>query len=146
MKIAAVTEDGVKLSSHFGMAPSYRVLTIEGGKIVADEIIEKPHHESHGHKQHGGHDHHEHDEHAHTHELHVHEEAKHDAGHHHGMKFFDPIKDCQVLICGGMGDSPYQRALSFGFEVLMTGGKIDAAVAAYLNGELTSDARRIHQH
>lgn len=136
MKIAAVTDDGVKLSSHFGMAASYRVLTIEDGKIVNDETIKKPHRESHGH-QHGS-DHHDHE--------HDHEHGDHEHEHHGGMKFFDPIKDCQVLLCGGMGEPPYQRALSFGLEVMMTGGTIDAAVQAYLNGELVSDQRRVHRH
>ena len=121
MKIAAVTEDGIQLSSHFGMAPSYRILTVEEGKIVADEIIEKPHRKSHGHRH-----------------------SDHNG--HQGMKFFDVIKDCQVLLCGGMGEPPYKRALSFGFEVFMVGGKIDAVIEAYLKGELTSDERRIHRH
>ncbi len=127
MKIAVVTEDGIKLSSHFGTAPSYRVLTIQEGKIINDEIIDKPHNQ--GHKEHGSHDHQDH---------------KND--HHSGMKFFDPIKDCQVLLVGGMGEPPYKRALSFGFEVFMTGGSIDAAVEAYLNGDLVSDQRRVHSH
>ncbi len=124
MKIATVTEDGVKFSSHFGTAPSYRVLTIEEGKVVEDEVIAKPHHESHG--EHGGH----HDHH----------------NGHGGMKFFDAIKDCQVLLAGGMGEPAYKRALSFGFEVFMTGGNIDAAVEAYLSGDLVSDQRRVHSH
>lgn len=142
MKIAAVTDDGVKLSSHFGMASSYRVLTIEEGKIVADETIEKPHHKSHGSGHGGGHDH----DHEHGEEHHDHSHGEHGHKNHRGMKFFDPIKDCQVLISGGMGEPPYKRALSFGLEVMLTGGKIDAAVQAYLNGELVSDQRRVHQH
>ena len=133
MKIAAVTDDGIKLSSHFGMAPSYRILTIEDGKVTHDETIDKPHNQSH--REHG--DHHDHD--------HVHEHGE-GHSHHAGMKFFDPIKDCQVLLCGGMGEPPYQRALSFGFEVIMTGGNIDAAVQAYLSGDLVSDQRRVHSH
>ena len=132
MKIAAVTDDGIKLSSHFGMATSYRVLTIEDGKVTNDESIDKPHHQSH--REHGG---------QHIHNLEEHGHGHHDHG---GMKFFDPIKDCQVLLCGGMGEPPYQRAISFGFEVIMIGGNIDAAVQAYLSGELVSDQRRIHRH
>ena len=57
MKIAAVSEDGVTISQHFGRAPFYVVLTIEDGKIVARETRDKmghaqfagePHEESHG--------------------------------------------------------------------------------------------------
>ena len=64
------------------MVPSYRVLMIEEGKIVNDEIVEMP----------------------------------------------------------------YHQALSIGFEVFMTGGTIDAAIEAYLKGELVSDQRRVHNH
>ncbi|HJW89918.1 MAG TPA: hypothetical protein VJ436_04680 [Anaerolineales bacterium] len=52
LKIAAVTEDGRSLSSHFGMAPYYQVFTIAGGEIVAEALVEKPHHihhPEHGH-------------------------------------------------------------------------------------------------
>ncbi len=35
MKIAAVSEDGVTISQHFGRAPFYVVVTVEDGKIVA---------------------------------------------------------------------------------------------------------------
>ncbi len=129
MKIATVTEDGTKLSSHFGVAPSYRIFTIEEGKIIKDEVIDKPHHKEH--QEHGGH--HNHDHHGHH-------------GGHGGMKFFDVIKDCDVLFAGGMGEPAYKRALSFGFEVIMTGGNIEAAVESYLNGDLVSDQRRVHSH
>ena len=35
MKIAAVTEDNITISQHFGRAPFYVVVTVENGKIVA---------------------------------------------------------------------------------------------------------------
>ena len=41
MKIAAVTEDGVTISQHFGRAPYYVVLTIADGQVVAREQREK---------------------------------------------------------------------------------------------------------
>lgn len=37
MKIAAVTEDGTTIGAHFGKAPSYVVMTVEGGTVVARE-------------------------------------------------------------------------------------------------------------
>ena len=120
MKIAVVAEDGIKLSSHFGTASSYRIFTVEDGKIILDEMIDKLHHEAHQeHGQHSG---------------------------HKGMKFFDPIKDCQVLLAGGMDEPAHKCAQSFGFDVIMTGGKIDVALNAYLSGELVSDQRRAHRH
>ena len=49
MKIAAVSEDGVTISQHFGRAPFYVVVTVEDGKIVAHEKRDKM-----GHNQFGG--------------------------------------------------------------------------------------------
>lgn len=146
MKIAAVTDNSVKLSSHFGMAPAYRVFTVEAGKIVKDEIIEKPHHGADHHTS--GHQHDTKDAGAgKLHTLDAPAPQDHAEHEHHGHgKFFNVIKDCQVLLVGGMGEPAYQHALSFGFEVFMTGGDIEAAVQAYLNGELVSDLRRVHSH
>jgi predicted Fe-Mo cluster-binding NifX family protein len=126
IKIAAVTQDGVKLSSHFGMAPQYRVFTIEDGAISSVETRDKPHH-SHHPEGHGPQGHHEH--------------------HYHGHEdMFAPIQDCQALLCGGMGTPAYRRAQAAGLEVFMVGGNIENAVEAYLNGGLSSDMRRVHQH
>lgn len=127
MKIAAVTQDGETISSHFGMAPQYNIFNVENGAIASQEIREKPHHSRHpDHHEHGGHGH----------------------GHGHGQHgaMFAPVEDCQVLLCGGMGTPAYEKALASGLEVVMTGGKILDAVQAYLDGHISSDLHRIHQH
>jgi predicted Fe-Mo cluster-binding NifX family protein len=121
-KIAVVTENGRQISSHFGMAPAYRVYTIEDGKVVAEEERAKPYHTHHPDHNSG--------------------QAQH--GLHEDM--FAPIGDCQVLICGGMGTPAYQKALAAGLEVVLTGGEMRAAVEAYLLGQVNSDPRRVHQH
>ncbi len=54
MKIAAVSEDGVTISQHFGRAPFYVVVTVEDGKIIAHEKRDKM-----GHAQFGGETHEE---------------------------------------------------------------------------------------
>ena len=41
MKIAAITDDGVTISQHFGRAPYYLVYTVEDGEIVDRELREK---------------------------------------------------------------------------------------------------------
>ncbi len=126
MKIAVVTEDGRKISSHFGMAPWYRVFTVDEGQIVADEMREKPHHQAHQH--HHGHEH----------------------GHEHGCgshgEMFAPLQDCDVVIAGGLGAGAVQRLADIGVELILAGGQVEEAVAAYLRGELKSDPRRIHRH
>ncbi len=121
-KIAVVTENGRQISSHFGMAPAYRVYSIEDGKVVAEEERAKPHHTHHPDHNSG--------------------QAQH--GLHEDM--FAPIGDCQVLICGGMGTPAYQKALAAGLEVVLTGGEMRTAVDAYLLGQVNSDPRRVHQH
>ena len=121
-KIAVVTENGRQISSHFGMAPAYRVYTVEDSRVIAEEERAKPHHTHHPDHS-GGHEGH---------------------GLHEDM--FAPISDCQVLICGGMGTPAYQKAETAGLQVVLTGGEMLTAVEAYLLGQLNSDPRRVHQH
>lgn len=122
-KIAAVTEDGKKISSHFGMAPAYQVFTVADDQILDETQRQKSHHTHHP-------------EHEGQHQGH--------GGNHDDM--FAPLEDCQVLLCGGMGEPAYQRALDAGLKVVLTGGDIRTAVIAYLKGELASDMRRVHRH
>lgn len=123
VRIAAVTEDGERLSAHFGMAPLYRVFTIEDEQIVAEEVRQKPHHLHHPHE--GDHEH------------------SHSRAHSHA-DMFAPLRDCQVLLAGGMGEPAYRKALDAGLQVVLTGGSIREAVMAYLQGTLESEPRRIH--
>ena len=44
MKIAAITDDGITISQHFGRAPLYVVVTLEEGKIVSKETRPKAGH------------------------------------------------------------------------------------------------------
>jgi predicted Fe-Mo cluster-binding NifX family protein len=118
-KIAAVTEDGRNLSSHFGMAPEYRVFSIDNGQVLSEERRPKPHHGQHPEGQHHGHSHDD---------------------------MFAPVDDCLVLLCGGMGTPAYQKALETGLEVVLTGGEIGNAVQSYLSGQAKSDLRRVHQN
>ncbi len=124
MKIAVVTEDGQRVSNHFGMAPWYRVFTVEEGQIVAEEMREKWHHQSHDHSHDHGH------------------------GHGHGphAEMFAPLQDCDVVIAGGLGAGALQHLAAVGVELILAGGLVDDVVAAYLRGELKSDPRRIHRH
>lgn len=121
MKIAVATENGTTISNHFGRAPFYLVYTIQHGDIVTEEKRPKPHHE--GSREH----------------LHSNQHKPHE-------NMFSPIADCEILICGGMGEPAFQKALAAGLEIFLTGGDIYEAVDAYLANNLASDMRRIHQH
>ena len=124
MKIAAVTEDGVTIHSHFGQAPYYQVLTIENHQIVAREQRVKPAH-NHGTR----------DEHHHTAAVDTHSQ---------GMAAV--IADCQVLLARGMGQPAYAALQAAGIQPILTEKQnIDDAAQAYLRGELTHRAERVHR-
>lgn len=121
VKIAAVTDDGETLSNHFGMAARYVVIETEDGLVLRRETRAKPHHTVHpDHSQ----------PHSHDHDLHE--------------DMFAPVRDCQVLLVGGMGGGAYNKALSAGLQVMLTSGGIEDALQAYLRGGLRSDGMRVH--
>ncbi|MBI4788869.1 MAG: dinitrogenase iron-molybdenum cofactor biosynthesis protein [Chloroflexi bacterium] len=124
MKIAAVTDDGVTIHAHFGQALYFEVLTVEHEQVVARERRAKPSH------QHGAHEEHHHsgmDTHA------------------HGMAAV--IADCEVLLARGMGQPAFQALQSAGIQAILTEKQtIDDAAQAYLKGELSHRAERVHHH
>jgi predicted Fe-Mo cluster-binding NifX family protein len=132
MKIAAISEDGVNISQHFGRAPFYMVLTIENNEIVSREKRDKM-----GHAQFGGE---------------THAEGEDPRGHG-----FDPaaqsrhasmaaaIADCQVLLARGMGAGAYESMRLAGIKPVVTEiAAIDEAVRAYLKGTLVDHTERLH--
>ncbi len=117
VKIAVITNDGVNIAAHFGMAEFYEVITVKDGKASSKEKRPKPHHVLHPNSE---------------------QSQQHD---HEDM--LDPIRDCQVLLSGGMRSRAYAHAETAGLQVIMTVGNIDEAIQKYLNKELVSDTRRI---
>ena len=134
MKIAAVSEDGVTISQHFGRAPYYVIVTVEDGKVVSREMRDKM-----GHAQFAG------------------SQPEHEPGEDARGHGFDPaaqdrhwrmasaISDCQVLLTRGMGAGAYESMQEAGIRPVVTDiPTIDAAVAAYLAGTLTDHTERLH--
>lgn len=134
MKIAVVSDDGATISQHFGRAPLYVVITVENGRIVGRETRDKL-----GHAQFSGE---------------AEEGAREADPRGHG---FDPtaqdrharmvvaIADCEVLLARGMGAGAYDGLRSAGVRPLITDIEdIDAAVAAYLAGDLRDHVERLH--
>jgi predicted Fe-Mo cluster-binding NifX family protein len=131
MKIAVISDDGVTISQHFGRASLYVVLTVEDGKVVNREQREKM-----GHRHFAS---------SESHEMH---EGKHgygaEAQSKHGM-MADAIKDCQVLIAGGMGMGAYESMKSYNIDPIITDLiDIDKAVSLYIEGKLTNLMERLH--
>jgi predicted Fe-Mo cluster-binding NifX family protein len=133
MKIAAVSEDGVTISQHFGRAPYYVVVSVEDGKIVSREKRDKL-----GHAQFAGEQ----------------EEAHGADPRGHG---FDPvaqdrharmaaaITDCDVMIARGMGAGVYESMKQAGIRpVVANVANIDEAVQVYLAGRLKDHVEKLH--
>jgi predicted Fe-Mo cluster-binding NifX family protein len=132
MKIAAITEDGETISQHFGRAAYYMVVTVEDGEIVERQLREKL-----------GHSHFAAEPHP--------EEAP---GQPHGMgpqaesrhaRMAASIADCQVLLCGGMGQGAYQSMQAQGIRPIVTDFElINEAVRAVVDGTIVDQVGRLH--
>jgi predicted Fe-Mo cluster-binding NifX family protein len=134
MKIAAVSEDGVTISQHFGRAPFYVVVTVEDGKIISHETRDKlghaqfagePHEEQHGADPRG-------------HGFDSAAQSRH-------ARMAAAIADCQVLLAQGMGAGAYQGIEQAGIQPVVTDiANIDEAVQAYVEGRLVDHTERLH--
>jgi len=149
LKIAAVTDDGRTISAHFGRARAYLVCTVEGGRVVAEELRDKAgHHTFAASGEHG----HEHDhDHAHGH-THDHGHGDHAGGHGTGpgaaarhATMTEPVRDCAVVLARGMGRGAYLALEQAGLEpFITTEASIADAVRAYLSGGLVNHTERLH--
>ena len=132
MKIAAVSEDGINISHHFGRAPFYVVVTVENNAIISRERREKL-----GHAQFQGETY-----------------AEIEDGRGHG---FDPaaqsrhasmaksIADCDVLLTRGMGAGAYESMRQAGIRPYVTTiENIDEAVRDLLMGLLVDHIEKLH--
>jgi predicted Fe-Mo cluster-binding NifX family protein len=134
MKIAAVSEDGVTISQHFGRAPFYLVVTVEDGKIISREKRDKM-----GHAQFGGEPHEE---------LHGADPRGHGfdpAAQNRHAHMAAAIADCEVLLARGMGAGAYYSIKQAGIRPIVTEEvNIDDAVQAYLAGSLEDHVEKLH--
>jgi predicted Fe-Mo cluster-binding NifX family protein len=131
MKIAVITDDGKTISQHFGRAPFYMVLDIEGGQIVKREMRDKMGHnqfsavgpEEHHHEQHG----------------------LDDASHNKHAMMAGSIADCQAVVCGGMGMGAYESMRRMNIQPIVTDLRdIEAAAQAYIDGKLVDHTEKLH--
>jgi len=122
MKIAAVSEDGVTVSQHFGRAPYYVVVTVEEGRVVATETRPKV-----GHREFAG-----------AGVVDLGPEAKH-------RTMGEAIADCRALLAGGMGSGAFTAMQALGIEPVLTDEPdVTAAALRYAAGELPNLAGRLH--
>jgi predicted Fe-Mo cluster-binding NifX family protein len=134
MKIAAVSEDGVTISQHFGRAPFYVIVTVEGGKIVSHERRDKM-----GHAQFAG------ETHAESHGEDPRGHGFDPAAQNRHVRMAAAIADCEVLLARGMGAGAYESMKQAGIRPVVTEiANIDDAVQAYLTGTLRDHVEKLH--
>jgi predicted Fe-Mo cluster-binding NifX family protein len=132
MKIAAVSEDGLAISQHFGRAPIYVVIEVEDGKVTNRETRAKA-----GHSNFAGPEEH-HEACGGPHGCDSGSEEKH-------AIMGATIADCQVLLAGGMGWGAYASLKSQRVDPIVTDiENIDEAVKAYLDGTIQNLFERVH--
>ncbi|MCC7130948.1 MAG: dinitrogenase iron-molybdenum cofactor biosynthesis protein [Anaerolineae bacterium] len=135
MKIAVITDDGTRVSQHFGRSLYFSVLTIEEGKVVNQELREKPNH-------------------SHFSGQHLHADEPHEHRHRHGQdegshrkhtEMAHTISDCQALLCGGMGRGAYTSMIQLGITPIVTDIKmVDEAAQAYIEGKIIDRTDKLH--
>jgi predicted Fe-Mo cluster-binding NifX family protein len=133
MKIAAVSDDGVTISQHFGRALFYVVITVEEGQIIGREIRKKM-----GHAHFAGGHHHGHGADPRGHGFDPAAQSRH-------ARMIEAIADCDVLLARGMGTGAYESLRQAGIRPIITDiARIDDAVQAYLEGKLEDHPEWLH--
>lgn len=133
MKIAAVSDDGVTISQHFGRALFYVVITVEEGQIIGREIREKMRH-----AHFAGEHHHGHGADPRGHGFDPAAQSRH-------ARMIEAIADCDVLLARGMGTGAYESLRRAGIRPIITDiARIDDAVQAYLEGKLEDHPEWLH--
>ena len=133
MKIAAVSDDGVTISPHFGRAQFYVVITVEESRVTGREIREKV---SHAHL--AGEHHHRHCADTYGHGFDLAAQSRH-------AQMIEAIADCDVLLARGMGAGAYESLRQVGIRPIITDiVRIDDAVQAYLEGKLKDHPEWLH--
>lgn len=141
MKIAFSTNNKKTISGHLGRAKYYKVFEIEDGKIIKEEIIEKPTHD------HGEHEH-----------EHNHEQMGHGKGKIIGMSMPEDFKkgnafreyshndmvnviaDCKYVISRSMGAGAIRSFESANMKPIVTKlSDMDEAVEKFISGELLNE-------
>lgn len=135
MKIAAVSDDGVTISTHFGQARQFVVLTVLDGKVVSRETREKvadarpavdqgtalrdPHDHFAGYR------------------VGPRPRSRHD-------EMAAAIGDCEVVLTGEMSVGAFNALSGYGIEPIITDiEEVDSAVQAYLDSTIQNLTERL---
>jgi predicted Fe-Mo cluster-binding NifX family protein len=129
--IAAVTDDGITISQHFGRARYYEVIFIEDGKVVKKERREKLGHHNFAHEDH----------HHHSSEQH----GLDSSSHNKHVSMAEAIKDCSYVLARGMGAGAYRSMMKLNIRPIVTDIKtIDEAIQKVLDGTIIDHTDKLH--
>lgn len=127
MKVAFVTEDGKTICRHFGRAPYYLLVEIDGKTVVSRRLVPKG-----GCGSRGQHAHHE------GGEPHTGSEDRH-------RSMIQQADGCEVVVSGGMGMGAYQSMMLSGVKVYITRvEEIDEAISLLSEGRLDNNLELLH--
>jgi predicted Fe-Mo cluster-binding NifX family protein len=132
MKIAFATDDGKIISSHFGRASHYMVVTIENGQLTQHEMREKLGHNHFANEPHQSHDENQ------PHGFDSVSQNRH-------VQMAEIIRDCEVMVCKGMGRGAYESMRTMNIRPLVTDiNDVDEAAIAYANGQIVDHTEKLH--
>ena len=134
MKIAVACMNEFAVSAHFGRAEKYMVYEVEDGQVRHKQMLTKPGHR-HFSQQQAGHGHGS-------------SEQGSGFGHHARCKheeMFENIKDCDVLLVGGMGRGAYLDLQKWGIKPIVTDiTDVEKAVQAVLDDTIVDHTEKLH--
>jgi len=128
-RLAVASDDGRNVSAHLGRCAAFIVFEIENGEVKTEMVRRRSD---------GG---------CQAHESSLSHDAHHARAH---ACIIDLIKDCQALLCRGMGPAAFEQLQSFGIKPMLTDeAEARAAAVRYAKGELCPSRRRLcqaHKH
>ena len=131
MKIAAVTDDGITISAHFGRAPYFEVIEVENGAIVRRERRHKLGHAHFSSEPHARAD-------GEQHGVDPASQGRH-------ARVLEAVRDCEVLLSRGMGTGAYESIRKAGLRPIITDERgIDDAVRRVLDGTIEDHVELLH--
>lgn len=134
MKIAVACMNEMAVSAHFGRAEKYMVYEVEDGQVKNKKMLSKPGHRHFSQQQKNGQGHSAHQGSGFGH----HARCKHD-------EMFENIKDCDVLLTGGMGRGAYLDLQKWGIRPIVTDiTDVEKAVQAVLDETIVDHTEKLH--
>lgn len=135
LKVAFVSDDGIHINGHFGPSKFYSVVTINKQGIIEVEQRAKANFHSNGH----------HNNSNHSASVHSHDcgNGEHSQDKHNSM--ISNIKDCQILVSGGMGYGIFSALQNSNIQPIITHHRtINEAVEHIIDGTIINHHEKLH--